>query len=229
MSKEKTFSQIVKDEIKARLNKKNKPVPKDMEAVLKLNEKEKRNLICEMFIEKGSITDPEKSYHLEFVCDNKFDVEKIVYLLHEFEISPKIISRGKNSVLYVKDSSAIVEFLGIVGASVSLMNMENSRILKEVRGSINRRVNCETANIAKTANAASRQIKDIEYLRDNYGFDKLEDKLSEMANVRLQNPDVSLSDLGKLLDPPIGKSGVNHRLRKLCAIADDVRVKKGDA
>jgi DNA-binding protein WhiA len=108
-------------------------------------------------------------------------------------------------------------------APVSLMNMENERIVKEMRNSINRRVNCETANITKTVNAASRQTADILYLRDHYGFENLPDALRSMAEMRLQYPDATLSELGKYLDPPVGKSGVNHRLRKLSEMADKLR------
>ena len=103
------------------------------------------------------------------------------------------------------------------------MNLENLRIVKEVRNSINRRVNCETANITKTINASYRQVEDIEYLRDHYGLHKLAPGLEEMAIVRLANPDLPLKDLGALLDPPVGKSGVNHRLRKLSELAERMR------
>ena len=108
-------------------------------------------------------------------------------------------------------------------AHIALMNLENMRILKEMRNSINRRVNCEAANITKTVSAAARQIEDIEYLREHYGFQKLPENLRQMAQVRLEYPDAPLKELGEYLDPPVGKSGVNHRLRKLCEIADKIR------
>jgi DNA-binding protein WhiA len=103
------------------------------------------------------------------------------------------------------------------------MKLENMRIVKEMRNSVNRRVNCETANITKTVNAATRQIEDIEYIRDHYGLENLPETLRQMAEVRLENPDAPLKELGEYLDPPVGKSGVNHRLRKLSELADRIR------
>ena len=126
-------------------------------------------------------------------------------------------------MLYVKEGSGIVDLLNIMEAPISLMNLENLRIVKEMRNSINRRVNCEVANITKTVNAATKQIEDITYIRDFYGFNRLQENLREMAEVRLEHPDATLLELGKYLDPPVGKSGVNHRLRKLSELADKLR------
>ena len=117
----------------------------------------------------------------------------------------------------------VIKNISVIEINAALMKLENLRILKEMRNSINRRVNCETANISKTVNAATRQIEDIVYLRDHYGFQNLPDALREMAEVRLEYPDAPLKELGKYLDPPVGKSGVNHRLRKLSEIADRTR------
>ena len=110
-----------------------------------------------------------------------------------------------------------------MGAHISLMNLENLRILKDMRNSINRRVNCEAANITKTVNAATKQIDDILYIRDHYGFDNLSDNLREIAEVRLDYPDATLKELGEYLEPKVGKSGVNHRLRKLSELADRLK------
>ena len=131
-----------------------------------------------------------------------------------------MIQRKKYYVVYLKESEAIVELLNVMEAHVALMNLENLRILKEMRNSINRRVNCEAANITKTVNAASRQIEDILFLKDHYGFDKLPDNLRQMAEIRLEYPEATLKELGEYLDPPVGKSGVNHRLRNLSEIAE---------
>ena len=128
--------------------------------------------------------------------------------------------------MYMKEGAAISDFLNIIGAHVSLMEFENIRILKEMRNSINRKVNCETANIRKTVSAASRQASDIQYIRDTVGFGNLSENLAQIARVRLDNPEVSLKELGEMLDPPIGKSGVNHRLRKLSEYAENLRKKK---
>ena len=141
----------------------------------------------------------------------------------EFETEPKIVERKNHYVVYLKDGSQIVDMLNVMEAYVSLMNLENVRILKEMRNSVNRKVNCETANISKTVNAAVKQIADIELIRDTEGLDTLPLPLREMAQVRLEHPETPLKDLGKYLDPPVGKSGTNHRLRKLSAIADSIR------
>ncbi len=171
----------------------------------------------------GSMSDPKSSYHLEFVCDTRAQAQQIVTLLSDFEIDSRIIERKKHYVAYIKEGESIVDFLGICEAHVALMNMENDRILKEVSNSVNRRNNCDVANIKKTVNAAARQIEDIEFLRDNYGLDKLSDNLREMALIRLEYPDATLPELGKEFNPPLGKSGVNHRLRKLSELADKYR------
>lgn len=171
----------------------------------------------------GSMSDPKSSYHLEFVCDTGDQAQQIVGLLSDFDIESKIIERKKHYVVYIKEGESIVDFLGICEAHVALMNMENDRILKEVSNSVNRRNNCDVANIRKTVNAATRQIEDIEFLRDNYGLDRLSDNLREMALLRLEYPDATLPELGQAFDPPLGKSGVNHRLRKLGELADKYR------
>ena len=123
----------------------------------------------------------------------------------------------------MKDGAGISDFLNIVEAHVSLMTFENYRIVKEMRNSVNRRVNCETANISKTVSASTRQVDDILYLKQKYGLANLPDNLREMAEVRLANPDAPLRELGEYLNPPVGKSGVNHRLRKLSELADRLR------
>lgn len=171
------------------------------------------------FLSVGSMSDPAKSYHLEFACTDEKKAFQLQELMAGFDIDSKIILRKKYYVVYVKEGSGIVDLLNVCEAPVSLMDMENLRILKEMRNSVNRRVNCETANIAKTVNAAARQVEDIEYLREHYNFQDLPYSLREMAQVRLENPDASLKELGECFNPPIGKSGVNHRLRKLCELA----------
>lgn len=175
------------------------------------------------FLSVGSISDPQKQYHLEFVCTDERKAEQLQEVIQNFDIEAKIVLRKKYYVVYLKEGSSIVDLLNVCEAHVALMELENLRILKEMRNSINRRVNCETANISKTVNAASRQIEDIVYLRDHYGFQNLPDNLREMAEVRLEHPDAPLKELGEYLDPPVGKSGVNHRLRKLSEISDKIK------
>ena len=183
----------------------------------------RRAFIRGAFLCVGSISAPEKGYHLEFVCATQQKAKQLQILIQSFDIEAKIILRKKYYVVYLKEGRAIVDLLNVMEAHVALMNLENLRILKEVRNSVNRRVNCEAANISKTVNAASRQIEDILLLKERYGFENLPKNLREMAMVRLEYPEAPLKELGELLEPPVGKSGVNHRLRKLSEIADTLR------
>lgn len=172
------------------------------------------------FLTIGSMSDPKKSYHLELVCPNRNQAGQLQELLLGFELDAKIVVRKKYFVVYLKEGSNIVDFLNICEGHISLMNLENLRILKEMRNSINRRVNCETANIAKTVNAAAKQLEDIRFIEEFVGFSKLPPNLKQMAEVRMEYPEATLKELGQYLEPPVGKSGVNHRLRKLSEIAD---------
>ncbi len=172
----------------------------------------------------GSMSDPQKSYHLEFVCSSAPQARQLRDIIQEFQIEAKIIKRKKYYVVYLKEGAGIVDLLNVMGAHVSLMNLENLRIVKEMRNSINRRVNCEAANITKTVNAASKQIEDILLIKEQYGFERLPDNLRQMAEVRLEYPEAPLKELGGYLEPAVGKSGVNHRLRKLSEIAEHMRL-----
>lgn len=176
------------------------------------------------FLSIGSMSDPAKGYHLEFDCSSPAKAEQLQELMRGFGIESKIVLRKKYYVVYLKEGTSIVDLLNVCEAPVSLMNLENLRILKEMRNFVNRRVNCETANIAKTINAAARQVEDIEYVRRYYGLENLPKALREMAEARLENPDMPLKELGELFEPPLGKSGVNHRLRKLNELADKIRL-----
>jgi hypothetical protein len=181
----------------------------------------KRAYLRGAFISVGSMSNPQKGYHLEFVCASLEQANQLVDTLLIFDIKAKIVQRKKYQVVYIKESEEIVELLNVIGAHISLMNLENLRILKDMRNSINRRVNCEAANITKTVNAATKQIDDIEYIKEHYGFENLTENLREMAILRLELPEATLSELGQNLN--IGKSGVNHRLRKLSELADSLR------
>ncbi len=176
------------------------------------------------FLSAGSMSDPAKGYHLEFDCSDAGKARQLQELIRGFGIESRIVIRKKYHIVYLKEGAAIVELLNVCEAPRSLMNMENLRILKEVRNSVNRRGNCETANIAKTISAAARQTEDIEFLRTHYGFQNLPDNLREMAEIRLEHPDVPLKELGEFFDPVLGKSGVNHRLRKLSELAEKIRL-----
>lgn len=186
----------------------------------------KRAFIRGAFLATGSISDPEKTYHFEIVATNEPKARQLQDIINSFDIDAKIVIRKKYFVVYVKEGSQIVDMLNVMEAHVALMNLENVRILKEMRNSINRQVNCEAANINKTVVAATKQIDDIIYIKDNIGFSELTEGLEEIATLRIEYPEASLKELGALLSPPIGKSGVNHRLRKLSILADNLREHK---
>ena len=144
-------------------------------------------------------------------------------MLKKFEIDAKTVARKGNYVVYIKEGEEIVDVLNVMEAHVALMEMENIRILKGMSNYYNRQNNCETANLMKTVTTSFRQIQDINYIIEKEGIKFLPQKLQDIAMIRLDNPDASLQELGEMLDPPLGKSGVNHRLRKICQIADDLR------
>ena len=183
----------------------------------------KRAYIRGAFIASGSMSDPSKSYHFEIVCNDENQAEHLKEMMNSFGVDAKIVQRKRTYVVYLKEGSQIVDILNVMEAHVALMELENVRIVKEMRNSVNRKVNCETANINKTVSAAVRQMEDITYIRDQIGFDKLPEGLRDVALTRLENPDATLKELGSLMADPVGKSGVNHRLRKISEIADKLR------
>lgn len=199
------------------------PVSEEVNPLLIKNSCCRRAFLRGAFLCIGSMSDPHKGYHLEFVCENEIGALQIQQVINSFEIEAKIVRRKKYYVVYLKEGSGIVDLLNVMGAHVSLMQFENLRVEKEVRNSINRQVNCEAANITKTVNAASKQIEDIILLQKNYGLSNLPDNLRQMAQVRLEHPESSLQELGAYLNPPVGKSGVNHRLRKLSELAEKLK------
>lgn len=182
----------------------------------------KRAFIRGAFMAAGSISDPNKSYHFEIVCHTMEQAMQLQQLMGNFDADAKIVERKERFVLYLKEGSQIVDMLNVMEAYVALMQLENVRILKEMRNSVNRKVNCETANINKTVNAAVKQLEDIRKIQSVIGFDDLPGPLAEMAQVRLEHPEATLKELGTFLDPPVGKSGVNHRLRKLAEMAENL-------
>lgn len=179
----------------------------------------KRAYLRGAFLAVGSISNPEKSYHMEYVCQNMDDAERISELLKSFDIEAKIFERKNACVVYIKDGTQIVESLNVLEAHLAMMDFENMRILKEMRNSVNRQVNCETANINKTVSAAQKMIDEITYLAGTKEFEDLPKNLKEIARLRIEYPEASLTELGEFCDPPVGKSGVNHRLRKLSMMA----------
>lgn len=186
----------------------------------------KRAYLRGAFIACGSISNPEKDYHLEFVTDDDGRAQTILDAMAVFDVEAKLIHRKQHSVVYLKDGESIVDLLNIIEAHVCLMEFENIRILKDMRNKVNRRANCDIANIDKTLKASGRQVGDIEYLRDTIGLDALPEDLRTTALLRLENTECSLAELGELHPKPVGRSGVNHRLQKLSNMAATLRAGK---
>ncbi|WP_077368451.1 DNA-binding protein WhiA [Anaerosalibacter sp. Marseille-P3206] len=186
----------------------------------------KRAYIRGAFLGGGSISNPEKTYHLEFVTNNEQHAENLSKLINTFGLNSKIVLRKDSYVVYLKEGEQIVDLLNIMGAHLALLKLEDIRVLKDMRNNINRIVNCETANLEKTINASLRQVENIECIEATIGLEKLPENLQEIAELRLQHKDASLKELGSMLNPPVGKSGINHRFRRIEEIADKLR--KGD-
>lgn len=180
-----------------------------------------RAIIRGLFLGSGSVNNPENKYHLEITFKQKENLETTTEILMKLGInSKKMITQNKYS-LYIKEGEEISKFLALIGANKAVMQFEDVRIQKEMRGKVNRLVNCETANLNKTINASIEQIAAIKKLQETKKFNKLNDNLKEIAILRLENPDMPLADLGKLLKDPVGKSGVNYRLKKIIDIANE--------
>lgn len=186
----------------------------------------RRSFIRGAFLANGSMSNPGKSYHFEIVCRHETQADNLCRLICQYGISAKIIQRKNRFVVYIKESEGIIDVLNVMEAHKASMELENVRIIKEMRNSANRQFNCDAANINKMVQAATRQLEDIRLIQESVGLDNIPQPLQQMALVRLEYPDVSLQELGNYLDPPVGKSGVNHRLRKLAALADEIREKE---
>ena len=186
-------------------------------------EERRKAYIRGAFIGGGSISNPEKTYHLEFVTHSQEYAEDLCKIINSFGLNSKVIQRKNSYIVYIKEGEQIVDLLNIVGAHSALLELENIRIMKEMRNNVNRLVNCETANLSKTVNAAVRQVESIKLIEKEIGLARLAKNLREVAELRLQYPDESLKELGEMLNPPVGKSGINHRLRKIEKIAEELR------
>lgn len=181
-----------------------------------------------IFLGGGSLSAPEKSYHLELITHNDYYADELVNFMNtHYNLGAKYTLRKKNYIVYMKESEKIVDFLNIISAHQTLLAYENVRIIKQMRNDVNRVVNCETANLTKTIDASYEQINAIKIIDETEGLDSLPDRLREIAYARLENPESSLKELGESLSPPIGKSGVNHRLKKLLEIADTIQRRRG--
>ncbi len=187
------------------------------------DEQEIKAIVRGSFLGGGSINDPNKKYHFEIIFNNKENANKIDIILNVFGINVKKLDRKSGYSLYIKDGEEISKILAFIGASSAVLKFEEIRVIKDTRNNVNRLVNCETANLNKTVSAAVKQIEAIKFLKKENKFADLSDSLKEIAELRLENPDISLIELGKLLREPIGKSGVNYRLNKIIEIAEEYR------
>jgi len=177
------------------------------------------------FLTGGAVTDPSKSYHLELLTD-RYNVSRQTYsLLLEMGFSPKETSRSGNYIIYFKQSSAIEDFLTLIGAPVHAMELMSAKIEKEVRNTVNRKVNCDTANVTKIVDAAAAQLAAINAIIEKGAFEALPDKLLQTAKLRLEYPEMSIKELADAMMPPVSKSCLNHRLRKLIDMSAELGIK----
>lgn len=203
------------------------PKTEKVEELMKLrleqNEELQKAIVKGAFLGSGSITDPNKQYHLEVIFQEKSNAEYILNICKNFGVYLKILENKEKFQLYIKDGEEISKFLALLGANRGVLAFEDVRITKEIKNNVNRLVNCETANLNKIVNASVNQVNDIKLIKKLNKFEEMPDYLKEIAILRLENPDMSLKALGELLENPIGKSGVNHRLQKIHDFAEELR------
>ncbi len=219
-----SFSQDVKAEIVSRHSKKTKGFTFPQNT----NNINPALALAYLFVQNGSVSDPESSYHLELVFDTEKEAGIVSELVEEQGFKAKTSVRKDKHIVYLKDRENIADFLGFIGAVNAMMKMENSLIIKDMRNSVNRRVNFETANIERTVGAAIKDIEDIRYIESHGGLKQLPEELRKTAETRIEYPDISLKSLGENMRPPLGKSGVNHRLRRLREFAQKLRGEKDE-
>lgn len=185
----------------------------------------KRSYLRGAFLASGSVNSPETSrYHLEIRSTYEDHNKDVCQMINDFDLNARTLARRNNYITYLKESEKISDFLALIGANNSVLKFEDTRIVRDMRNSVNRLVNCESANLNKTVDAASKQINNIQFIDEVMGLNKLDDKLFEIAVLRLENPDVSLKELGELVPSgSISKSGVNHRMRKINQLAEKLR------
>ncbi len=179
-----------------------------------------------VFLTCGTINDPNKNYHLEFVVpylNLSKDLKLFIDDYDELNVTPKSITRNSNYVIYFKDSESIEDLLTVMGAQASSLELMSVKIIKDVRNNVNRKLNFENANLDKTIDASARQINAIEHIKNTVGLAYLPQDLQELAKLRLENPDMSLREIQENLSTPLTRSGVNHRLKKLCTIAEQIK------
>ena len=190
-------------------------IPEITETLEQTNELEERAFVRGIFLGSGSINNPENKYHLEIRIENKRIINDLISILKKYDVNVKSLDNS----IYIKDGEEISKFLAFIGANKSVLKFEEIRVQREMNNKVNRLVNCETANLNKTLNASVEQINAIKRLKENGKFKKLDEGLKELAELRLEYPDMPFSELGKKLKNPIGKSGVNYRLKKIIELS----------
>lgn len=195
----------------------------DVNSSMKQEEQIVRLSIREAFIKSGFINDPNSKYHLEILFRTKIKAEELKTILENFNISSGTTKKGSGYITYIKEGEDIANFLALIGANNAVLRFEEIRVLKDARNNVNRIVNCETANLNKTLEASRNQIESIKYLKKYKKFNILPESLKEIAEIRLKNPDLSYEEIGKLLQEPLSKSGVSHRLSKICRIVEELK------
>lgn len=195
----------------------------DVNSSMEQEEQIARLSIREAFIKSGFINDPNKEYHLEILFRTRSKAEELKMLLENFSVNAGTTKKGAGYIAYIKEGEDIANFLALIGANNAVLRFEEIRVLKDARNNVNRIVNCETANFNKILEASRNQIESITYLKQHKKFNSLPENLKEIAEIRLKNPDLSYDELAKLLSTPLSKSGVNHRLSKICKIAEELK------
>ena len=175
------------------------------------------------FLVSGTLTDPKKAYRFEIVCKTRNKADIVSAAMQGMGASPKQVTRGKDTICYVQDGTNVAALLGAMGAGVSYLTLENERVVREVRGQVNRKVNCETANLKKAVLAGLRQCEEVAFLKERGVLAEMPDTLKEVGRLRLENPDATYAELGEMLDPPIGRSGVRHRLNTISDMAEALK------
>ena len=184
---------------------------------------EAKAIVRGSFMGAGSITNPKSKYHLEIVFQTEENALKVNYILNHFRINSKVLKREKNYIIYIKEGEEISNFLAFIGANTSMLKFEENRVIRDVRNNVNRIVNCETANLNKIIKTSVKQIEDIKLIKIYNKLNELSEGERELADLRIKNPEASLAELGKMLDNPISKSGVNHRLKVIKEKAEEIR------
>lgn len=200
----------------------NKNIAKIITDIKTENDEEDRAYVRGCFLGSGSINNPENKYHIEFIVKDINIADEILQILNKYNIHFKKLEKENAVSLYSKDGEEISKFLAFIGANSSVLKFEDIRVYRDMRNNVNRIVNCETANLSKTVNAAVKQIDAINKLKESGKYNSLSENLKEIAELRIKYPDVSLVELGKMLNPPIGKSGVNHRMKAILKLVEEL-------